>query len=112
MYKIGVYSGDDDDSFNSIFLYVTPASVEYPRIDNIPRTTAFDDTDFNMTCTVSGSGVVKLQWLKDGVSIVNSDLICCHHSPSDRRTVHVWTNGRQEQYIGLADDKEREVFHL
>ncbi|KAI0231932.1 hypothetical protein LSAT2_017718 [Lamellibrachia satsuma] len=80
-----------------------PASVEYPRIDNIPRTTAFDDTDFNMTCTVSGSGVVKLQWLKDGVSVVNSDFAVT--------TVQV-THGCQEQYIGVAGDKEREVFHL
>ena len=56
-----------------LFLHIAPAKVEFPRIDNIQQTPAFDDTDFNMTCTVSGSGDVKIAWLKDGVSVESGD---------------------------------------
>ncbi|KAK2176759.1 hypothetical protein NP493_641g01009 [Ridgeia piscesae] len=46
-----------------------PAKVDYPRTVNIQENPAFDDTKFNMTCTVSGSGDTMVQWQKDGVSV-------------------------------------------
>ena len=99
--------GDDDDSFNNIFLYVAPASVEYSRIDNIPRTTAFDDTDFNMTCTVSGCGVVKLQWLKDGVSVVNSDFAVTTVQVTDGQYMYGQTDAKNSTLVWQVTKKGR-----
>ena len=56
-----------------LFLNPAPANVEFPRKVNIHRSPAFDDTDFNMTCTVSGSGDLTVQWSKDGMSVDTGD---------------------------------------
>ena len=56
----------------NLFLYPAPANVEFPRTVNI-QCPAFDDTDFNMTCTVSGSGDLMVQWSKDGMSVDTGD---------------------------------------
>ena len=47
--------------------------MEFPHLVNIHRSPAFDDTDFNMTCTVSGSGDPMVQWQKDGKSFDTDD---------------------------------------
>ena len=56
-----------------IFLHPAPARVEFPRTVNTQRNPAFDDTDFNMTCTVPGSGDLMVQWNKDGMSVDTGD---------------------------------------
>ncbi|KAK2175066.1 hypothetical protein NP493_754g00014 [Ridgeia piscesae] len=42
-----------------------PANVEFPRPVNIQSSPAYDD----MTCTVSGSGDLMVQWSKGGMSV-------------------------------------------
>ena len=93
--------------FNSIFLYVAPAMVEYPRIDNIPRTTAFDDTDFNMTCTVSGSGDVKVDWLKDRVSVDTSDFAVTTVSVTDRQYMYGQTDTMNSTLVWKVTERAR-----
>ena len=48
--------------------------MEHPRSVNIQRSPAFDDTDFNMTCTVSGNGDTRVQWQKNRESVDTGDL--------------------------------------
>ena len=55
------------------FLHPAPAKIEFPRSVNIQWSPAFDDTNFNMTCTVSGIGDLKVQWSKDGMSVDTGD---------------------------------------
>ena len=57
----------------NLFLHPAPANVEFPRTVNIQWSPAFDDTNFNMTCTVSGSGDLMVQWTKDGMSVDTGD---------------------------------------
>ena len=57
----------------NLFLHPAPAKVEFPRTVNIQRSPVFDDTDFNMTCTVSGSGDLMVQWSKDRMSVDTGD---------------------------------------
>ena len=57
----------------NLFLHPAPANVEFPRTVNIQRSPAFDDTNFNMTCTVSGSGDLMVQWSKDTMSVDTGD---------------------------------------
>ena len=52
-----------------IFLHPAPARVEFPHTVNIQSNPAFDDADFNMTCMVSGSGDLMVQWRKDSVPV-------------------------------------------
>ncbi|KAK2174672.1 hypothetical protein NP493_781g00014 [Ridgeia piscesae] len=69
--KAGNWIGQSD---HSDWATVTvQAKVEYPRTENIQHSPAFDIADFNMTCTVSGSGDPVVQWEKDGVSVVIGD---------------------------------------
>ena len=56
-----------------IYFHPAPAKVEYPRTENMQHSPAFDDTNFNMSCTVSGSGDLKFQWQKDGISVDKGD---------------------------------------
>ena len=84
-----------DYYYNSIFLSAAPAKVEYPRIDNIPWTPAFDDQDFNMTCTVSGSGDVKIAWLKDGVSLDTGDFTVTTVQVTDRHYMYGQTDAKK-----------------
>ena len=56
-----------------LFLHPAPAKVEFPRSVNIQQNPAFDDTDFNMTCTVSGSGDPTVEWHKDGLPVDTGD---------------------------------------
>ena len=47
--------------------------MEYPNSEDITKVPAYDDTDFNMTCTVSGSGDLTVEWQKDGVLVDTGD---------------------------------------
>ena len=47
--------------------------MEHPRSVNIQRSPAFDDSEFNMTCTVSGNGDPRVQWQKNRESVVTGD---------------------------------------
>ncbi|KAK2178126.1 hypothetical protein NP493_561g01055, partial [Ridgeia piscesae] len=51
----------------------SPAKLEFPHLVNIHRSPTFDDTDFNMTCTVSGSGDPMVEWQKNGESVDTDD---------------------------------------
>ena len=57
----------------NLFLHPAPANVEFPRTVNIQWSPAFDDTNFNMTCTVSGSGDLMVQWSKNGMLVDTGD---------------------------------------
>ena len=57
------------------FFHPAPAKVEFPCTVNIQQSPAFGDTDFNMTCTVSGSGDLMVEWQKDGKSVDADDFI-------------------------------------
>ena len=56
-----------------LFLHPAPAKVEFPRSVNIQQSPAFDDANFNMTCTVSGSADPMVEWQKDGKSVDTDD---------------------------------------
>ena len=47
--------------------------MEYPISEDITKVPAYDDTDFNMTCTVSGSGDPTVEWQKDEVLVDTGD---------------------------------------
>ena len=55
--------------------------MEYPNSDDVIKTPAYNDPDFKMTCTVSGSGSVDVKWQKDNISVetgnfaVNTDQV-------------------------------------
>ncbi|KAK2178132.1 hypothetical protein NP493_561g01052 [Ridgeia piscesae] len=67
--KAGNFIGQSDHSDWTTVTVQASARVEYPRTENIQHSPAFDIADFNMTCTVSGSGDPAVQWQKDGVSV-------------------------------------------
>ena len=95
------------DSFNSIFMSAAPAKVEYPRIDNIPQTPAFDDTDFKMTCTVSGSGDMNVQWLKDEVSVDTTDFAVTTVQVKDRQYMYGQTDAKNTTLVWQVTKKAR-----
>ncbi|KAI0235074.1 hypothetical protein LSAT2_014519 [Lamellibrachia satsuma] len=84
-----------------------PAKVEYPRIDKIPRTPAFDDTDFNMTCTVSGSGDVKVQWLKDEVSVDSTAFAVTTVQVTDGQYMYGQTSAKNSTLVWQVTKKTR-----
>ena len=67
------YSACFHTLINVLFLHLAPPKVEFPHRVDIQQNPNFDDTDFNMTCTVSGSGDLKVQWSKDGKSVDTGD---------------------------------------
>ena len=72
-----------------------PVKVEYPCIEHIPQTPAFDNQDFNMTCIVSGSGDVKVAWLKDGVSVDTGDFAVTTVQVADRHYMYGQTDAKK-----------------
>ena len=96
-----------DYYYNSIFLSTAPAKVEYPRIDNISRTPAFDDQDFNMTCTVSGSGDMNITWLKDGVSVDTNDFAVTTVQVSDGHYMYGQTAAKKSTLVWQVTKRAR-----
>ena len=77
-----------------VFLLPAPARVEFPHTVNIQRDPAFDDTDFNMTCTVSGSGDPKVQWRKDNVSVDKEDFAVTSIHVTDGQYIYGQTEAK------------------
>ncbi|KAI0235072.1 hypothetical protein LSAT2_014517 [Lamellibrachia satsuma] len=84
-----------------------PAKVEYPRIDNIPQTPAFDDTDFKMTCIVSGSGDMNVQWLKDEVSVDTTDFAVTTIQVKDGQYMYGQTDAKNTTLVWQVSKKTR-----
>ncbi|KAI0243147.1 hypothetical protein LSAT2_004781 [Lamellibrachia satsuma] len=89
-------SNEVGQGYKSVTLEVlSPVKVEYPRIEHIPRTPAFDNQDFNMTCIVSGSGDMKVAWLKDGVSVDTGDFAVTTVQVTDRHYMYGQTDAKK-----------------
>ncbi|KAI0236794.1 hypothetical protein LSAT2_012662 [Lamellibrachia satsuma] len=103
----GNWIGQSNSSDWATVAVQAPAKVEYPRIDNIPWTPGFDDTDFSMTCTVSGSGDVKVVWLKDGVSVDTDDFAVTTVKVTDRHYIYGQTAAKNSTLEWKVTERAR-----
>ena len=90
-----------------MFLHIAPAKVEYPSIVDIQQTPACDDTNFNMTCTVSGSGDLKVAWLKDGMSVDTGDFVVTSVQVTDGQYMYGQTAATNSTLVWQVTKKAR-----
>ncbi|KAI0222648.1 hypothetical protein LSAT2_026088 [Lamellibrachia satsuma] len=93
----GNWIGQSDNSDWATVTVQAPAKVEYPNYDDIIKTPAYNDPQFKMTCTVSGSGDVKAAWLKDGEPVVNSDFAVTSVQVTDGQYMYGQTDAKNNE---------------
>ena len=88
-------------------LHSAPAKVEFPQNVSIQRSPAFDDTDFNMTCTVSGSADPKVQWRKNGMSVDIGDFAVTNLQVTDGQYMYGQTEAKESTLMWQVTKKAK-----